>query len=139
MNKASSIPTAATLAVMFAGLTAACGDGNTEATQQLSPSPSPTLGSISVTVSTTGLGLDSDCYTVTVDGSESQSLPTNGALMFSDLLPGDHTIELAGTAPNCSPPPTDSDNPQLVSVTPGFTTQVIFNVVCAGVIVDSML
>jgi len=138
VNKAMSIPTAATLAIMFAGLTAACGEGDTEATQRLSPSPSPTLGSINVTVSTTGVGLDADGYTVTVDGSESQSLPTNGALMFSDLLPGDHTIELAGTAPNCSPP-IDSDNPQLVSVTPGFTTQVIFNVVCAGVIVDSML
>ncbi len=120
---------------MFAGLTAACGDGDTGATQPLSPSPSPTLGSISVTVSTTGVGLDADGYTVTVDGSESQSLPTNGVLMFSDLQPGDHTIELAGTAPNC---PIGSDNPQLVSVTPGGTTQVIFNVVCAGVIVDSM-
>ncbi|MCZ6755188.1 MAG: hypothetical protein O7E49_07745 [Gemmatimonadetes bacterium] len=138
MNKASSIPTAATLAVMFAGLTAACGDGNTEATRPLPPSPSPTLGSISVTVSTTGVGLDADGYTVTVDGSESQSLPTNGTLMFSDLLPGDHTIELAGMAPNCSPP-IESYNPQLVSVAPGGTTQVIFNIVCAGVIVDTIL
>lgn len=136
MNKASSIPTAARFALTLAGLTAACGDGFTGATQPQSPSPSPALGSISVTVSTTGVAFDEDGYTMTLDGSETRNLPTNGTLVFSDLPPGDHTIELAGAAPNCL---VDLDSPQTVSVTAGATAQVEFNVACSGVIVDTTL
>ena len=85
-------------------------------------------GSIQVTTSTTGPGLDPDGYTVSVDGSASQSIGVNGTVTFSNLDPGNHTVQLNGVGLNC---PVSSENPLTVSVTTGATAQATFDVVCA--------
>ena len=87
------------------------------------------VGSIRVTTSTTGPGLDLDSFTVTVDGTANQNISVNGTVTFSNLSPGNHTVELTGVGSNC---PVSSENPQTVSVRAGDTTQAIFNVVCGS-------
>jgi len=57
---------------------------------------------ILVTAATTGTNLDVDGYVATMDGSNSQTVGTNGAATFSAVGPGNHTIVLSGVANNCT-------------------------------------
>ena len=90
---------------------------------------SPSTGAIEVTLSTSGVDLDPDGYLVTVNGSQSQSIGVSGSVTFSDLTPGEQTVELTGLAPNCS---VAGDNPRSVTVTAGETAQTVFAVTCTG-------
>ena len=94
-----------------------------------SVSCSATSGSLAVTTSTTGSNVDPDGYTVTVDGSRSQAIATNGSVTFSGLSAGDHTVALSGVAGNCS---VSGPNPQTVSVPAGATASMTFSVSCGG-------
>jgi len=93
-----------------------------------SVSCSATSGSLAVTTSTTGSNVDPDGYTVTVDGSRSQAIATNGSVTFSGLSAGDHTVALSGVAGNCS---VSGANPQTVSVPAGATASTTFSVSCS--------
>jgi Tol biopolymer transport system component len=112
---------------IFAALSlVACGDD--------SNAPAPIAGSVEVTATTTGTSLDPDGYTVVLDpqgpGTQSQSLAANGGTAsFSDVAPGQHTVELQGFAGNCVVSPRTS---QPVSVAAGKTSSVAFSVVCSG-------
>jgi hypothetical protein len=59
-------------------------------------------GSLFVSTSTTGVDLDADGYTVTVDGSSSQPVATNGNVTFTGVATGSHAVALSGVAGNCS-------------------------------------
>src|SRR5438552_1788322 len=84
--------------------------------------PLPGLATLAVSTSTTGSNLDPDGYTVTVDGSTSQSIGTNGLATFVGLAVGNHTVLLSGVAQNCT---VSGANPRTVSLlarTAGATT-----------------
>jgi hypothetical protein len=85
-------------------------------------------GSLTVTTSTTGSNLDPDGYTVTVDGSASQPIATNGSVTFTGPA-GDHQIALSGVAGNCT---VSGANPRAVNVPAGGTATTTFSVSCAG-------
>jgi hypothetical protein len=85
-------------------------------------------GTLTVTTSTTGSNLDPDGYTVSVDGSASQPIPTNGSVSFTGPA-GDHQVELSGVAANCT---VSGANPRPVTVPAGGTTSTRFEVSCAG-------
>ncbi len=55
------------------------------------------IGDPQVNTATTGEDLDPDGYTVTADGSDSQSIGTNDQVTFSDLAAGDHQVELTAS------------------------------------------
>ncbi len=55
-----------------------------------------------VTTATAGEDLDLDCYTVTVDGANSQSIGINGQFTFADLAQGNHRVQLSDIASNCN-------------------------------------
>ena len=61
-----------------------------------------TTGNLTATTSTTGSNLDPDGYTVTVDGTTSQPIATNGNVTFNNLAAGNHTVVLSGVATNCT-------------------------------------
>ncbi len=84
------------------------------------------VGDLVVTTSTSGSDLPSG-YTVTVDGSQSQSIAANGSVTFSGLPAGSHAVQLSGDASNCN---VESANPQTVSVPDGGTATATFNVSC---------
>ena len=86
-----------------------------------------TTGGLAVTTSTTGSNVDPDGYTVTVDGSRSQAIATNGSVSYTGLSAGDHTVALSGVAGNCS---VSGANPQTVSVPAGGTASTTFSVSC---------
>ncbi|HEY6158835.1 MAG TPA: hypothetical protein VIV88_15390 [Gemmatimonadales bacterium] len=85
-------------------------------------------GDLYVSTSTTGVDLDPDGYTVTVDGGASQPIASNGAISFTGVATGSHTVALSGIAGNCS---VTSANPQTVTVTAGATTGAPFSLSCA--------
>jgi hypothetical protein len=84
-------------------------------------------GSLTVNTSTTGSDLDPDGYTVTIDGSFSQPIATNGSVTFTGPS-GDHTLALSGVAANCT---VSGANPRTVNVPANTTTTTTFSVTCA--------
>jgi hypothetical protein len=90
-----------------------------------------TTGSLTVTTSTSGSDLDPDGYTVTVDGSTSQSITTNnsGGVTFSNLSAASHTVALTGVASNCS---VTSANPMSVTVPAGGVGHADFAISCTA-------
>jgi len=90
--------------------------------------PPPSTGGLTVATSTTGSNLDPDGYTVTVDGSASQPIATNGSVTFTEPA-GDHQIALSGVAGNCT---VSGANPRTVNVPAGGTAMTTFSVSCAG-------
>lgn len=85
-------------------------------------------GSLFVATSTTGVDLDADGYSVTVDGSLSQPVGTNGNISFTGVPTGSHTVILSGMAGNCT---VTGPNPQTVTVTAGGTAPTRFSLSCA--------
>jgi hypothetical protein len=82
-----------------------------------------------VNTATAGEDLDPNGYTVTVDGSSSQSIGINDQVSFSGLAAGDHQVELSGVASNCT---VNGANPRTVTVNAGGTAQTTFGVTCGG-------
>jgi hypothetical protein len=85
-------------------------------------------GDIVVSTSTTGVDLDGDGYTVTLDGTATQAIATNGQVTFTGVPTGSHTVALSGIAGNCT---VSGANPQTVSVTAAATAPASFSLSCA--------
>jgi glucose/arabinose dehydrogenase len=83
-------------------------------------------GTLEVSTSTTGAELDPDGYTVTVNGTVSAPLATNGT-DSGQFSAGDHTLELSGVAPNCT---VTGSNPRTVTVPAGGSAATQFDVTC---------
>ena len=58
-------------------------------------------GTLTVTTSTTGSNPDADGYTVTVDGTATQAIATNGSATFT-VPAGANPVALSGVASNCT-------------------------------------
>ena len=98
---------------------AACSDHPTE----------PAVGQVRVTVSTTGPVTDPDGYTLTLDGTVTAVVGSNGEATFSDVTPGEHSVAVDGLAVNCSAaavPP--------VSVASGVIANVTVSVTCVELV-----
>jgi hypothetical protein len=92
--------------------------------------PAPTTGNILVTTSTSPPeNVPTSDYTVTVDGTVSQSIPPNGSVTFPDLQPGTHQVALSGLPANCQ---LTSPNPVTVTVVAGETATAAFSVTCSA-------
>ncbi len=108
-----TVPSGGTVSTTFSVTCAATGGGT---------------GSLTVTTSTTGSNLDPDGYTITIDGSFSQPIATNGSVTFTGPS-GDHSLALSAVASNCS---VSGANPRTVTVPSGGTTTTTFSVSCAA-------
>ncbi|MBA3760328.1 MAG: DUF1929 domain-containing protein [Gemmatimonadales bacterium] len=89
----------------------------------------PPPGTLEITTSTSGPEPDADGYSVQIDGGGSQGIGAAATLSIPDFPPGNHTVELAGMASNCT---ISSPNPQGVRVTAGETATVSFAVACGA-------
>src|SRR5439155_16072420 len=89
--------------------------------------PIDSTGDLDVTTATTGSDLDPDGYTITADGTTSQSIGINGSVTFRGVSAGSHTVALSGVAPNCS---VDGGNSQTVTVPSGGTGTTAFTITC---------
>jgi hypothetical protein len=87
------------------------------------------LPSLSVTTSTQGVELDPDGYSLLIDQSQSQAVGVAATLVVDRLPDGDHTLELAGLASNCS---AQGENPRTITVKSGTTTNTAFAVLCSA-------
>lgn len=86
-------------------------------------------GSVTVTTTTTGSPTDSDGYSVSVDGGAARPVGVNASVTISGLEPGDHSVQLAGLAANCT---AQGANPRQVAVQASATATTTFTVVCAA-------
>ena len=88
---------------------------------------SASTGSLEITTTTTGGAPDQDGYTVAVDNASPLPIAGTATLPVPGVSPGVHQITLGGLATNCR---VDGDNPRSVTVVPGATNTVAFNVNC---------
>jgi hypothetical protein len=103
--------------------------GMTSVTFSLSCAPIGSgSGSVTVTTSTTGYNLDPDGYTVTIDGTNSQPIATNGNVTFTAPA-GANPVALSGVAANCT---VSGANPQTVPVSAGGAATTTFAVTCGA-------
>jgi hypothetical protein len=103
--------------------------GMTSVTFSLSCAPLGSgSGSLTITTSTTGYNLDPDGYTVTIDGTNSQPIATNGSGTFTAPA-GANPVALSGVAANCT---VSGENPQTVSVSAGGAATTTFAVTCGA-------
>lgn len=84
--------------------------------------------SLLVSVASTGEDLDLSAYVVTV-GQDRRQIGLDGAVTFSPISAGNHTVQLDDVAGNCS---VSGGAVRQVSVTGGNTTEVAFDVSCAA-------
>lgn len=91
-------------------------------------------GSLTVTTSTTGsnlsstgANLDAAGYTVTIDGTTSQPIATNGTVTVT-VPAGNNPVALSGMAANCT---VSGANPQTVAVAAGGATSTTFALTCS--------
>ena len=89
----------------------------------------PTTGDLTVTTSTSGEDIPTNGYTVTLDGSTSQTIATSGQITFTNLQPGNHEVALSGLPTNCQ---VTSGNPVTVNVVAGETATTTFTVLCSA-------
>src|SRR6266545_5083089 len=85
-------------------------------------------GRLTVKTSTTGSNLDPDGYTVTIDGTVSQPIATNGSVTVT-VPTGANPVPLSGVAANCT---VSGANPRTVSVAAGGTGTTTFSVTCSA-------
>jgi len=83
-------------------------------------------GTLTIATSTTGSNLDSDGYSLTVDGTASRPIVTNGSVTVA-VAAGAHPVALSGVAANCV---VGGANPRTVTVPAGGTATTTFAVTC---------
>jgi hypothetical protein len=88
-----------------------------------------TTGTLEVTTATSGSEQDGDGYSVRIDAGAAQAIGTAATLTMGDISPGNHTVQLADVAPNCT---VSGENPRTTSVTTGETATIAFVVSCAA-------
>jgi hypothetical protein len=86
-------------------------------------------GAIEVNSSTTGSLLDPDGYAVSLDAGSGQPIGSNASLTLSDIVPGQHTVELSDIASNCT---VSGPNPGAITVVANATAQSSFTVTCVS-------
>jgi Tol biopolymer transport system component len=89
----------------------------------------PTTGTLELTTATSGAEADPDGYTIQVDAGATQAIGTAGSLRNTNVSAGNHTVQLAGVAPNCG---VAGENPRSVSIALGETTKVAFQLTCTA-------
>ncbi len=85
-------------------------------------------GSLAVTTSTTGSPPPAGGYTVTIDGSFSQPIATNGSVAVTGPA-GGHPVALSGVAANCT---VSGANPRTVTVPAGGAGTTTFSITCSA-------
>jgi Tol biopolymer transport system component len=79
----------------------ACGAAG-DSTPTNVPSNTPTTGALVVVLQPRGNGRDADGFSATIDGSVARTLTYDASVAYDSLSPGDHTVRIAGIAPQCS-------------------------------------
>lgn len=85
-------------------------------------------GTLTVNLSTTGDDKDTH-YELTVDGIV-QNAAANETVTFDELDEGNYQVELSDVANNCD---LNDENPKFISINPGESTSISFNVTCKQV------
>ncbi|MEO6056510.1 MAG: hypothetical protein ABIQ49_06700, partial [Gemmatimonadales bacterium] len=87
----------------------------------------PRTGTIAVTTTSTGAPADPDGYSLLLDGAAAGPIAGDATVTLGAVAPGEHTVGLAGVAPNCI---VDGDNPRAVTVTASAAASVTIAVSC---------
>ena len=91
----------------------------------------PDSAILEITTSTTGAEPDANGYIMQMDADRTQVLQPAGTFRSADVSPGNHIIQLAGVAANCS---VAGANPRSITVSAGATSSISFEVTCRATI-----
>lgn len=117
-----------TFLMLSLGLLISCGDNPSGSEDNnAEENTEATTGTLQVSVSTSGNATDEDGYTVTLDGTESQSVGTDGNVTFEKLDEGDYDVSLSELDSGCS---VEGDNPVSATITADQTTTIEFDITC---------
>lgn len=111
-----------TIGLILSAAAVGCGGGD-------SVTLPPTTGTLVITTSTGGVEPDADGFSVQIDAGPAQAIGVAATLTTSEVTPGNHIVQLAEIAANCT---VSGDNPRTVSVTAGETATVSFAVTCSA-------
>jgi hypothetical protein len=95
----------------------------------LALNPPPTTGDLTVTTTTTGDDIPATGYTLTVDGTTSQTIGTSGSVTFASLAPGAHSVVLSNVPANCQVSGASSVS---ITVVAGETATASFVITCSA-------
>jgi len=101
----------------------------TSVTFEVTCSSTAVTGSIQVTTATSGNSADADGYTVSLDNGSPQAIKDDTPITIESVAAGDHRLELAGMASNCT---VEGENPRTVQVTAGTQAATTFTVSCSA-------
>jgi hypothetical protein len=90
--------------------------------------PTPSEGTLQVAVLTSGTGVDENGYTVIVNNTEADEIEVVDTIYLERLDTGLYEVALGGLQENCET--LTGTNPQTITVLPGDTVGVTFNVTC---------
>lgn len=89
----------------------------------------PSTGAIVIVTTTSGFELDPDGFAVSVDDRVHSFISPIGSLRHDSVIPGDHTVRLAGVSPNCT---VQGENPLPVRVEAGAAASAGFLISCTA-------
>ncbi len=87
----------------------------------------PSAGSVQVSTIMTGSGTDADGFALLLDGNEAGPIGVNATHTVGGIPAGPHSVGLSGLAANCQ---VAGENPRVLSVIPGETVQLDFELTC---------
>ena len=91
----------------------------------------PSKSTLEVNTSTDGVERDQDGYTLQMDAAQAQTIGSAATLRITELVPGNHVLQLGGAAANCT---IAGENPRVVNIPSGETATVSFQVTCHATI-----
>ena len=109
----------------------ACGGAAGDSTPGVTnpPPKTPTTGTLVVVLQPRGNGRDADGFSATLDATPARALTYDAtAVTYDSLSPGDHTVRIAGIAPQCSA----SADSITHTTKAGATDTVIVGMTCLG-------
>jgi Tol biopolymer transport system component len=86
-------------------------------------------GNLRITMAATGVFGDPNGYTVLVDGTDRGKVAWNSSIVLKGIAAASHSLGLADIAEHCH---VDGENPRMVEVQAGISTDVTFNTNCAA-------
>lgn len=113
----------------------ACGGQPTAPIAPASPTPPPppppaaATGSVEASVTTSGVNHDPNGYSITLNGTQTQSVGVNGSVTFRDVPVGQAELEIAETEFNCR---VIGDNPRTLSLVANGTAAADFQIHCVA-------
>lgn len=95
-----------------------------------------TSGTLEILITTTGEEPDPDGYVLSINENEYGATEINDTVIIEDLEEGNYSVEISDISLNCA---IENKNPVDVTITPGDTFKIEFNIYCQAIVLDDQI